>query len=282
MKNSRYPSKRKLLAVCLLTICFSLTALQLTDCSGLPAKTALKAETAPSESGGASISAPNEIQDDSASGPGEPMAPAKSGPSPKTGGGTPVHPVLAAQPSDEFPQSLEAVTGLFTYYNQTDERWANEKFGPKDPILTHGCGPTVLAMLVSSYTSTRLDPLAAAAWAAQNGYCIPGDGSSHAIIEGGCAAFGLSAVPVPKRTPEAIMQALESGKVVVALMGSGYFTDSGHFIVIVKALENGKVRIADPASLEHCRVDWPLEFLISQLKGKAYSGGPLWAVGYQE
>lgn len=203
-------------------------------------------------------------------------------PSGEEGVGYLAQPGLLPQPSDEFPADLEAAAGLFTYYSQTDERWANSLFGPKDPILTHGCGPTVLAMLVSSYTSTRLDPLAAAVWAAQNGYCIPGSGSSHAIIEGGCKAFGLSAEPVSAHTPEAILQTLDKGRVVVALMGKGYFTDSGHFIIIIRALEDGKVRIADPASLKHCQADWPVDFLISQLKSAAYSGGPLWAVGYQE
>lgn len=189
---------------------------------------------------------------------------------------------LIPRPSDEFPKSLEAVTGLFTYYSQTDERWANSLFGTRDPILTHGCGPTVLAMLVSSYTSTQLDPSEAATWAAQNRLCIPGDGSSHAIIKEGCKAFGLSAVSLPQHTPEAISKALETGSVVVALMGRGYFTDSGHFIIIIKALDDGKVRIADPANLEHCRADWPMDLLISQLKTPAYSGGPLWSVGYAD
>lgn len=182
----------------------------------------------------------------------------------------------------EFPLSLESNTGLFTYYNQTDPTWAQELYGPSDPILTHGCGPTVLAMLVSSYTTTSINPPQAAAWAYQNGFCIPGEGSTHSIIEGGTSAFGLSAVSITQRTPEAILQALDEGKVVVALMGPGYFTNNGHFIIIIRSSEDDTVRIADPANVSNCREDWPLSFLISQLKKKAYNGGPLWAIGYPE
>lgn len=181
-----------------------------------------------------------------------------------------------------YPATLESDSGLFVYFNQTDDRWAHSLFGPRDPILTHGCGPTVLAMLISSYSSTSLNPQEAADWAAQNGYCIPGEGSAHTIIEGGCAAFGLSAVPLSAPTPDAILKALSDGKVVVALMGPGYFSNSGHFIVIIKALEDQTVRIADPANLEHCSADWPIPFLISQLKKSSYGGGPLWAVGYPD
>lgn len=191
-------------------------------------------------------------------------------------------PNIASSFQSSYPSSLESDSGLFVYYNQTDDRWAHALFGPRDPILTHGCGPTVLAMLISSYSSTSLNPREAADWAAQNGYCIPGEGSAHTIIEGGCAAFGLSAVPLSAPTPDAILKALSDGKVVVALMGPGYFTDSGHFVVIIKALEDQTVRIADPANLEHCGANWPLPFLISQLKKSACGGGPLWAVGYPD
>lgn len=189
----------------------------------------------------------------------------------------------AAEPSlqTSFPSSLESNSGLFVYFNQTDDRWAHSLFGPRDPILTHGCGPTVLAMLISSYSSAGLNPVEAANWAAQNGYCIPGEGSAHTIIEGGCKAFGLSAVSIREHTPDAILQALNDGNVVVALMGPGYFSNSGHFVIIIKSLEDQTVRIADPANLEHCTMNWPLPFLISQLKNSSYGGGPLWAVGYE-
>lgn len=182
----------------------------------------------------------------------------------------------------EFPDYLESDTGLFAYYNQGDSRWAEELFGPSDPIRTHGCGPTVLAMLVSSYTSNPLLPPQAALWASQNGCCIPGEGSTHAIIGKGAAAFGLSAASLSPRSSDAILDALKDGQVVVALMGPGYFSNSGHFIIIIRSLEDGTVRIADPGNAENCFQNWDIPFLISQLKKNASNGGPLWTVGYQE
>lgn len=187
--------------------------------------------------------------------------------------------------SDErmgFPDYLESDTGLFAYYNQGDSRWAEDLFGPSDPIRTHGCGPTALAMLVSSYTSTPLTPPQAAIWASQNGCCIPGEGSTHAIIEKGAGAFGLSATSLPQHTSEAILDALTKGRVVVALMGPGYFSNTGHFIIIIQSMEDGTVRIADPGNASNCNKNWDIPFLMSQLKKSASNGGPLWTVGYQE
>ena len=110
-----------------------------------------------------------------------------------------------------YPDYLESVSGLFTYYNQERQPLGQFPLWPKDPIRTHGCGPTVLAMLVSSYTGLTLTPDIAASWAADNELCVPGDGSSHDIVETGCSAFGLKARPLPDPTVQNVLDELYSG-----------------------------------------------------------------------
>ena len=70
---------------------------------------------------------------------------------------------------DGSGQSYEGV--IFTdgatevvYYNQLDERWADLPYGT-DNIGGYGCGPTSMAIVVSSLTDQTVDPPTMAEWA---------------------------------------------------------------------------------------------------------------------
>ena len=89
---------------------------------------------------------------------------------------------------DGSGQSYEGV--IFTdgatevvYYNQLDERWADLPYGT-DNIGGYGCGPTSMAIVVSSLTDQTVDPPTMAEWAYQNGYWCSGNGSYHSLIPG--------------------------------------------------------------------------------------------------
>jgi hypothetical protein len=45
------------------------------------------------------------------------------------------------------------------------------------------------------------------------------------------------------------VDSLSSGKLVVVIMGKGHFTSSGHFIVLCGVTSEGKILVADPASV---------------------------------
>lgn len=86
---------------------------------------------------------------------------------------------------DGLLQNLEAWTGnsitalgdvTFTdgitpvvYYNQLDERYAGKAYGT-DNIGGYGCGPTAMAIVVSSLTDDMVDPVEMAEWSYNNGY----------------------------------------------------------------------------------------------------------------
>lgn len=55
------------------------------------------------------------------------------------------------------------------YYNQLDERYANKPYGTDD-IGGYGCGPTCMAMVVSSLTDDLVDPVEMAKWSYEHGY----------------------------------------------------------------------------------------------------------------
>ncbi len=177
-----------------------------------------------------------------------------------------------------YTLSLTSSVGLLTYYNQNDVRWADALYGGRDPIASYGCGPTALAMLVTSFTSHTYTPADMANWAASNNYWSAGSGTKHNFFLEGASAFGFQASSFQNFTPEGIIAELKSGHVLVALMGPGQFTAVGHFIIIYNYWSGNQVSIADPASLERTQVPWDVQTLINELAYGANGGGPLWSI----
>ena len=154
------------------------------------------------------------------------------------------------------------------YYNQLDERWSDEPYG-QDKIGTHGCGPTSMSIVVSTLTGTNVNPVEMAQWSYENGYYCPGGGSYHSLIPKAAEHWGLSVDM--NLEGENVADALAEGKLVVAIMSKGHFTKSGHFIVLRGINTDGKVLVADPASLKRSNQEWELSLILG-------AGGPFWAI----
>lgn len=161
------------------------------------------------------------------------------------------------------------------YYNQLDERWADEPYG-QDKIGTHGCGPTSMSIVVSTLTGINVDPVEMANWSCENGYYCKGGGSYHSLIPNAAQHWGLN---VDGNLSGAdVAGALAEGKLVVAIMSKGHFTKSGHFIVLRGITAEGKVLVADPASLKRSSQEWDLSLILSEAKQRVGAGGPFWAI----
>ena len=189
---------------------------------------------------------------------------------------------LNREPEQEgatYTAMLNTAMGPMLYYNQADSRWGDYLYGGQDPMKTYGCGPTAVAMIINSFSSTSITPASAADWAADNGCFAPQGGSYHNLIQDSLTAHGIHVESVQKRTVATAAGLLDSGHILVALMGKGALTDNGHFILITEYLNNGNVRIADPNSYENSTKEWKLVQLMSELKQSHDSGAPLWAVG---
>ena len=177
--------------------------------------------------------------------------------------------------------SFELLTGgnrkYFVYYNQKDDAWADKLFG-RDPIGTHGCGPVVVAMLVSTFRGKALTPEAAAQWASNAGYAAPSSGSYLSIIQGAADHYGFSCQSPAQLDGQTLYDTVKGGAYAVALMGRGHFTKSGHFIIIHGTTEDGGVLVADPNSRENSVEVWDPELIISELSASRYDGAPLWII----
>lgn len=111
-------------------------------------------------------------------------------------------------------------------------------------ISSTGCAPTSLAMVISYLTKTTVSPVTIVQFTG-NKYYVSGQGSSWSIF-GACAShWGLSSQSLGKDM-QGVINALKSGKPVIASMGPGTFTKGGHIIVIRGVTEDGYFLINDP------------------------------------
>ena len=163
------------------------------------------------------------------------------------------------------------------YYNQLDKQDCNKPYGT-DNIGGYGCGPTSMAIVVSSLTDKTVDPVAMSKWAYENGYWCSKSGSYHSLIPGAAKHWGLPVEGCTASEPQRIVDALSSGKLVVALMTKGHFTSGGHFMVL-RGVQDGKILVADPASYRRSQKAWDLDIILNEASRRAGSGGPFWIIG---
>lgn len=165
-----------------------------------------------------------------------------------------------------------------TYYNQLDDRWKNSAYGT-DHIGGYACGPTAMAIVVSSLTSETIDPPHMSQWAYENGYWCSKSGSYHTLIPGAAEEWRLNCEGCTASEPQRIVDALSEGKLVVALMSKGHFTSSGHFIVLRGVTSDGKILVADPSSYNRSEKEWDLSIILNEASRRASAGGPFWIIG---
>lgn len=130
----------------------------------------------------------------------------------------------------------------YVYFNQTDSAWNQNGYC----IAKAGCGPTSMAVVITSLTGKWVTPLDTAIWGYQHGFYSRA-GSAHEMIPAMAAAYGLKCQGAGTDY-NAIKKALKEGKPVVCLMGPGYFTRGGHFMVLVAIDKNDCVTVADVGS----------------------------------
>ncbi len=174
---------------------------------------------------------------------------------------------------------VEILTGgvvEIRYFCQSLPPWADEPYG-SDDIGHYGCGPTTMAMVVSSFTDQVWNPRDMAQWAVDHHHWAKGSGSYLSIVPDTAEAFGLSARSLEK-SPDAIQSALLSGELVVALMGPGHFTKGGHFILIHGLTLSGSLLVADPNSPDRSLIEWDGALIVDELSRSTSHGAPLWAI----
>lgn len=144
-------------------------------------------------------------------------------------------------------------------YLQTDPRWAKKDYsakGEKTTIGASGCGPTAMAMVLATWANPAVDPVSECAWAQAHGFKAPHQGTYYGYFAKAAARYGLTCRQLSwtnlygnSKSPlhEQAKKALDSGGLVIACMGKGNWTSSGHYVLVWK-IEGGTIYINDPAS----------------------------------
>lgn len=144
-------------------------------------------------------------------------------------------------------------------YLQTDPRWKNRDYsakGEKTTIGASGCGPTAMAMVLATWADEAVNPVTECAWALAHGYKAPHQGTYYGYFKPAAARYGLKCTMLNGASiygnsksayHEQAAKALEAGGLVIACMGPGNWTRSGHYVLVWR-IDGGTIYINDPAS----------------------------------
>lgn len=147
---------------------------------------------------------------------------------------------------------------------QYDSRWGYGFYGNK-ALAINGCAPTSLSMVIAGLThDNTITPYVVASYAYEAGYYVLGSGSRWSLMTEGSINFGVKGTEIPL-TKNLIFQYLKNGNPIICSMRPGDFTKVGHFIVLT-GVEEGKIKVNDPNSLERSSKLWDYETLEGQIK----------------
>lgn len=164
------------------------------------------------------------------------------------------------------------------YFNQLEEPWASLPYA-SSTVANSGCGPTSMAIVISTLTGKNVTPEMTKSFAEDNGEYVQGQGTSHSFIGNAAAHWGLTCERVGKDRMDDVVQALKEGKMVVEICEAYTITggSSGHFIVLTGVTSDGYITIADCASRERTGKVYSVETIKSY--GRDLSAGAFWIIG---
>ena len=139
-------------------------------------------------------------------------------------------------------------------YLQWDRRWAAQPYAD-GCIANSACAPTALSMVMSAFTGKMVTPSDIVAQVRPGE--VSANGTEWSFLDRVGEVYGVSSERLPY-SETAVRERLAQGKIVVILVGEGYFTFVGHMLVILDVDEEG-FTINDPNSYENSLRKWSFE-----------------------
>ena len=151
-------------------------------------------------------------------------------------------------------------------YLQTDSRWKNNSYAAKGETSTigsAGCGPTCAAMVIAALADSSVTPATKAKWSLNHGFKAYHQGTYYAYFVPQMAAYGIKCKQLntstiyhgagsAKTINAKALEAVKKGNWIIACMGKGDWTSSGHF-VLWYGVEGNNALIMDPNSTKASR-----------------------------
>jgi hypothetical protein len=141
-----------------------------------------------------------------------------------------------------------------TYYQQGDQKWSRVMYSSirshSQTIGSSGCGPTSMAMVLTSLTSNNVHPPELCSYSVRNNFRTISEGTSWDFFPSASKKYGINCSTLTKTDFSEIKKSLKTGSyMAVASMREGYFTNGGHYIVLygIETL-NGEIfiKVLDP------------------------------------
>jgi len=173
--------------------------------------------------------------------------------------------------SEDSKDITKNPTKEFVMMYQTDPKYANHPYG-NETVGGYACGPSVMAVIIKNLTGADVDPVTMSDWSYANGHYAAGIGSYYTLMPAAAKNWGLECKTYYSFDKAFLRKTLESGQMVLVVMGPGTFTYSGHFMILRGFDENGMLIIADTQSEKKTNKVWDFDFIYSELK----KGSPIW------
>nr|WP_288477593.1 C39 family peptidase [uncultured Clostridium sp.] len=155
--------------------------------------------------------------------------------------------------------------GKIPLFLQWDKQWGYDKYGD-NYIAVNGCGPTALSMVIVGLTgNTNINPKVVADYSESKGEYVNGEGSKWTMMTDIPEHFGVEGKEIPLIKSK-IIDELKEGNPIIAAMGPGVFTKTGHFIVLTGLTEDGQVTVNDPDSKVNSEKTWNLNLVMKETK----------------
>lgn len=182
-------------------------------------------------------------------------------------------------------QKLIKIDGVYYYSQRTLGGYGSSPYG-NGTIAACGCGPTSMAMIISTLTGTPVLPPEVAKYASENGYQEPSCGSyAGALAKGFADKYNLTYEVIGEHgqngmTDAEMARAKEitnaGGLILVSTVGpNSYTSGNGHLMVLRGFTPSGEVLINDPNDgsptdgeryLSVTKAAWPLDYAQQNLR----------------
>ena len=162
-------------------------------------------------------------------------------------------------------------------YLQTDAKWKNISYSAKGESTTigrAGCGPTAMSMVLATWADPAVTPKTECAWALSHGFKAPHQGTYYGYFVPAAKRYGLTCRQITpgyiygnSKSPyhDQAKAELDKGNQVIACMGKGLWTSSGHYVLVWR-IEGNTVYINDPASTRTARTRGDYSLFRKQVK----------------
>lgn len=137
--------------------------------------------------------------------------------------------------------------GNVIFYDQSN--YKSSFCGRDTSIAAAGCGVTSTAIIISTFTGNKeYDPVYFSNMARSTGDCGEDiSGTNTSFFKKAAQKFNFAYERVTKQNAARVIELLKQGNaMVIAHMGSGHFTNGGHYIVLSGVNDKGQVYVLDP------------------------------------